>query len=677
MSEPAEKPAPAPQILWRPSKDGTSHLERFIDFVSARTGEAYEDYSAIHRWSIEHNDAFWDALWDFAGVIGDKGTQVRQSIDHVPWTRFFPDSKISYAENMLARAATNPGDPAIIYRLQGDEDRILSWHALYEQVSIWEQALAREGLGEGDRIGVYLSNVPETVIILLAASNLGITFVSAGMEMGPDDLINRFGQVQPKLLITTDSYTHGKKQISRLDTIERAQAEIPSLQKTILLNIPDEEDNLAPQGLHYVKYNDFLEGLKPQTITFNRRDFNHPLYILFSSGSTGKPKCFEHSTGGVFIKHIAEYLLQCDVKEGDRVFYHATPSWMMWNWLASGLAVGATILMYDGSPAYPDAYAQWDFTSAHGCSHHGTAAPVILSWEGGDVKPAEKYDLSALRMVMSTGAVLPAQGFAYIHDHVKEDVKISSITGGTDLVGVFAGGNPLMEEYAGQINGPFMGLDIQIWDDDAKPVQPGEAGELVCANAFPSMPLRFLDDEDGTRYKGEYFEHYDPAALEGGKPVWRHGDSIELSHEGQFIVIGRSDATLNQNGVRIGSVVIYDQLSPFADQLEGFAAVDFTRPDNKQAITVLFLVLKDGGEEVPEDLAAGIKKAVKDNVTPYAIPTEIIAVPGVLKTPNGKIAEVVMKKILAGKSIPNGTLYGEDLVAVFEKISQDLLAKYG
>jgi acetoacetyl-CoA synthetase len=656
MTKPAAK-NDALTPLWKPSLKGETRLEQFMKYAACIAGQDFPDYKSLHKWSVAQPDIFWNAAWDFCGVIGDKGKTVIGAVDHVPWARFFPKGKINYAENALAQAKKTPDAPAIIARAQGGPDRLITWKDLYEDVSQWEQFLLANDVGKNDRVGVYLSNVPETIIILLAASNIGAVFASAGMEMGPDDLINRFQQVQPKILITAKGYIHGTKRIDRTEAIERVKEELPGIKKIVFLE--DVEKSLS----------EFV----PQKITFKRHAFNHPLYILFSSGTTGKPKCFEHSTGGVLLKHVSEHQLHGDIREGDRLFYHATPSWMMWNWLVSGLVNRATVLMYDGNPAYPDAYAQWNFTAAHRCTHHGSAAPVILSWEAAKISPAKKYDLSHLRAVMSTGAVLPPQGFHFIHEHIKQDVKINSLSGGTDMVGIFIGGNPITPTYAGQINGPTLGVDIQVWDEDGNPLPAGKAGELVCSNAFPSMPLRFLDDEEGVRYEEEYFNFYP------GRKVWRHGDSVEKTAEGQFVIIGRSDATLNQNGVRIGPGTIYAQLGAFKDQIRDFAAVDFTRPDNKQAITVLFLAIHgqtNGRGEVPEALQSAIRKAVKDNITPYAIPTEIIGVPDVLKTPNGKKAEVVMKKIINGKGVANPTLYGEELVRHFEEIGRGLTDKY-
>jgi len=700
--------------LWSPSPDDikNSILSRFC----AHVGMDNADFDALHRWSVERASDFWMAVWDFCGVIGDRGGEIISAIDGVPYARFFLDSKISYAENMLARCLVEPDAPAILFRRQDKSDRIISGAELCGEVSRWEQALAGQGVGEGDAVVVYLPNIPETVFVLLAASNLGAVFASAGMEMGGDDLVNRFSQIQPKVLVTQEGYVHGAKEISRTDVIARAGREIGSLEYIILHNtkpsseaveeirgkieeggvkkgeqeggggivieamrhcehreaIQPTEDGLlrdARNDLEVVGLEDLLSGYEAKALEFVRRDFNWPLYVLFSSGSTGAPKCFEHSSGGVLLKHLVEYQLHCDVNPGDRMFYHATPSWMMWNWLVSGLASGATILMYDGNPFYPNDASQWYFTAAHRCTHFGTAAPVILAWEAADLDILG-IEMPDLRMVLSTGAVLPEQSYRYIHAHLKADVKVASISGGTDLVGCFLGGNPFAATYEGQVDGAILGCDIQVWDDEGGVVRDGDAGELVCVNAFPSMPLRFLNDDGGARYEGEYFSHYE------GRKVWRHGDTVRKTEDGQYVIVGRSDATLNQNGVRIGPAVIYDQVARFGDEIARCAAVDFTRLDNSQALTVLFLVMVEG-VELSEDLVGRIKKAVKDNVTPYAVPSEIILVPDVLRTPNGKVAEVVMKKILAGEKVVNASLYGVELVDRFAGIGRELKAKYG
>jgi acetoacetyl-CoA synthetase len=664
---------PAP--LWVAAADVENcNMAIFARFAQTRGGPNISTYDtqgfqALHRWSIEHSSDFWSCVWDFFQVAGARGDKEIIPLDQAPWARFYPNGEINYTENIFAHAPQDETRAAVITRRQDEPSITFSWADLRANVSIWEQALLRAGLAKGDRIAVYLPNIAETIFIFLAAANHGIVFSSAGMEMGTADLINRLTQIQPKILITADGYVHGPKTIDRMPVIAQAAREITGLEKIVVLGLATKQPNLS-DVIHSCSVDSFLKDITPRALTFVRRNFNHPLYILFSSGSTGKPKCFEHSTGGILLKHLVEIGLHADVKAGDRLFYHATPSWMMWNWLASGLAVGATILLYDGSPTFPNIQTQWDFTAEHACTHHGNAAPVILGWQSAHLDISQRTDLEPCRMLIYTGAVLPAHGFDYVHRSIKNTIKIAPISGGTDIVGSFLAGNPFMPTYAGQINGPVLGMDIDVWDDDGKPCPPLQAGEMVCKNAFPSMPLRFLDDDGGMRYAAEYFDTYP------GKKIWRHGDSIERTIFNQFVIIGRSDATLNQNGVRIGTGAIYDQLVAFHDVIDDYAAVDFTRPDNKQAITILFLVLKNDAPDVPEPLQAAIRKTIKDNVTPYAIPTEIFSAPAILKTPNGKKAEVVIKKAINGKSIPNPTLYGVDYVEFYLEIGRKLDKKY-
>ncbi len=673
------------KVLWSPHHIENTRIYDFIQFLKTRGTPVFNTYEALHDWSIENLESFWSAVWDFANIKGDKGDAVISKIDHVPWARFFNDSKISYAENILKHVQEKPDGTAIFWCTQDKKDTLITWQTLYDEVSIWQQALEQAGIKKGDTVGVYLPNVPQAIYILLAASNIGAVFCSAGMEMGADDLIGRFEQANPKIMIMGAAYIHGKKTISRTDVAVKIIQALPCIERIIIMppeklisgeqnsensyTYPNTVSNTQDSD-KLLQFNDFIGHIKPEIIKFKRHDFNHPLYILFSSGSTGKPKCFEHSSGGILLKHLSEYIFHADVRAEDHIFYHATPSWMMWNWLVSGLAVGASIMLYDGSPAYPDLYAQWDFTARNGCTHHGSAAPLLLSFQDHGISPKDKYDLSTLRMVLSTGAVLPPKGFSYIHECVKRDVKISPISGGTDIVGCFVSGNPMTPTYAGQINAPVLGMDVRVWNEDGSDAPIDEAGELVCVNAFPSMPFRFLDDQDGERYTDEYFRHYP------GRYVWRHGDSIIRTAQGQLIIVGRSDATLNQNGVRIGASTIYKQLDVFKDQIEEAAAVDFKRPDNSQAITILFLKLKSGADEVPADLQKAICLAIKNNVTPYAIPTKILACPGVLKTPNGKTAEVVIKKAINGQDIKNKSLYGGGLCDFYIRTGADLAERY-
>lgn len=670
--------------LWTPSGEFMAHtrLAGFMSEAARRTGIDFgtpgmDAYNKLHAWSVDKPEEFWSLVWDFCGVIGDRGRVVLDRTHTVPWASWFADSRISYTENMLARWQ-DTNTPAIIFRLQNEPDRIISGKDVCEHVSMWVQALERAGVKEGDCVAAYLSNVPETDILLMAASHIGAVFCSAGMEMGGDDLITRFSQTKPKILITAAGYVHGEKTIDRTAILKRAANELPGLKTVVVLPTAGQSQAAAMDVPLSVSTDMFLKGIAPKPLVFTRRPFNQPLYILFSSGTTGAPKCFVHSTGGVLLKHLCEYQLHCDVRPGDRVFYHATPSWMMWNWAASALASGATLLKYDGSPMYPDVKSQWHFTAENACTHHGTAAPVIMGWKdaGLILDPAE-FDLKELRAILYTGAVLPDSGFHYLQKAMPKPVPVYGLAGGTDLVGCHISGHPFAPVYAGQVPGPVLGMDIQMWDEHGKPVPNGQTGELVCASPFPSMPLAFLNDPDGARYRDAYFDFYP------GRQAWRHGDSIMQTPEGQILIIGRSDATLNQNGVRIGTGAIYGQLTadkigaPLAALIKSAAAVDFIRPDNKQGITVLFLHLENHAAGVPEDLGKAIRKAVKDNVGPYSIPTEIIAAPGVLKTPNGKLAEVVMRKAVNGAAIPNPSLYGGgELVKFYEETGARLSAQY-
>jgi len=474
-----------PDVLWQVgnSQLNSSRLANFVQFIEERFAVAFtraadgglcaKTYSDLHNWSVQNVTDFWNALWDFCDVIGEKGDVILEEIPHVPWARFFPQGHVSYAENMLSYWLENPDEIAVIYRHQDGTDRILSGAEYCALVSRWEQALRASGLEEGECIGVYLTNVIETDIVLLAASNIGAVFCSAGMEVGGDDLIARFSAAQPKILVSASGYVYGAKRIDRSDVLARAEAEIQSIEHIILL--PDE---------------DFIAGFEAKPLKFKRWAFNHPLYILFSSGTTGEPKCFVHGTGGALLKHLEEYALQCDVRAGDCLFFHATPSWMMWNWAASALASGATLLKYDGAPFYPDALVQWRFTASHGCTHHGTAAPVILGWRDQGVDAQEAgLAMPELRAVIYTGAVLPEAGFHYLQAHIKQDIQIAGISGGTDLVGSFLGGNIFAPVYAGQMPCAMLGMDVQIWDEDGASVLEGEAGELVCVSPFPTMPL--------------------------------------------------------------------------------------------------------------------------------------------------------------------------------------------
>ncbi|MEZ5814576.1 MAG: acetoacetate--CoA ligase [Alphaproteobacteria bacterium] len=674
-----------PKILHQPTLEEmeSSRLGGFAAFVQARTGEGFgeagaEAYSKLHRWSVENLEIFHDAVWDFCGIVGDKSGDVISNAGSILEASFFPDAKISFAENMLKRVQTHPEEPAIISRTAGvQEDRVLSWRELYDAVSVWEQALEKLGIGEGDRVATYLPHGPEAYILMMAAAQCGAVFSSVGTEMGAQATAARFAQIKPKILIAVDGYTHmaregqpGKEE-DRIGLIAQLQDEVRSIERTIVIpNLKDEPDLSGLKNTALSR--DVLKDVQAKKIEFVRRDFNRPLAILFSSGSTGKPKCFVHGVGGTLLKHAIEHQLQSDVRLGDRVFFHSTTSWMMFNWLASGLAQGATILIYDGNPAYPVPGAQLQFAADYGCSHLGTAAAIIHDvWMRSGVT-GKGLDLSRLRSLMYTGSVLSEDGFCYVNDSIKQGLSINGVCGGTDFVGGYSWANPFLPTVAGQLKGPVLGMDVDIWNDEGAVLAEGEVGELVIKRPFASRPLYFWNDADGARFRAEYFEYFDC-----DPPVWRHGDAVKKMPGGQLVVEGRSDTTLNQGGVRIGTQQLYDALEhpDMAGKIGDALAASFKDAKGGDH-TVLFLV----GQENGEDFIRQIKGIISDSVGRLCCPHEIIFVPYVLKTPNGKKAEKPTAQALAGKDIKAAETYGVDeggelKVELFLRIGQEFRAK--
>ena len=669
-----EKPA----ILHTPTETEmrSSLLGRFISDVQDRTGKDFGDfgpdaYQAFHRWSVENLEEFHDMAWDFCGLVGDKGGTVILNPGSILEAAFFPEGKISFAENMLARAQTHPDEAAIISRTAGvDEDQVLSWQELYDEVSRWEQVLEKSGVGEGDRLATYLPHGPEAYILMIAAAQRGAIFSSVGTEMGLQATAARFAQIQPKVLIAVDGYTHmarpdkpGKAE-DRIALIAGLQEGVESIEQTIVIPNLSEQPDLSSLKNAQLS-TDVLSEVEPQHIKILRRDFNTPLAILFSSGSTGKPKCFVHGVGGTLLKHAIDHQFQTDVCAGERTFFHSTTSWMMFNWLASGLAQGATIMIYDGNPAYPGPDAQLQFAADYGCTHLGTAAAIIQDvWAKNNVS-ADFLDLSALRILTYTGSVLSEEGFEYLDRQIKPGLSINGMCGGTDFVSAYAMGNAFMPTLAGHLKGSVLGMDVDVWDDDGTSLPDGEVGELVVKNSFASRPLYFWNDEDGSRFRSEYFEHFDV-----DPPVWRHGDAVKRSNE-QLVVEGRSDTTLNQGGVRIGTQQLYDALAGF-EGIEDMLAASFKDAQGGDH-SALFLVLN---KVLDEDLKKQIKCVISDSVGRLSCPHEILAVPYVLKTPNGKRAEKPTMHALTGKEVKATETYGYDgealKVALYKRIGEDL-----
>ena len=624
--------------LWSPSPDriAAANLTRFMQEVGAQQGMSFDGYDALYDWSIDQPEAFWRAIWDFCGVIGDgPGAVALADGDKMPGAQFFPEAKINFAENLLRR---RDDSDAMVFWAEDKVKRRMSWRELYDQVSRLQQALAAEGVGPGDRVAGYMPNMPETVIAMLATTSLGAIWSSCSPDFGIQGVLDRFGQIEPKVLFCPDGYFYNGKTIETLGRTAAFLADLPSVKKTVVAPLIDADPADYPTGA--VGWADFIAPFEAKEVAYTRQPFNRPLYIMYSSGTTGKPKCIVHGVGGTLLQHLKEHQLQSDVKPGDRVFYFTTCGWMMWNWLVSGLASEATLLLYDGSPFAPGPEVLFDFAQAEGMTLFGTSAKYIdaLNKAGFDAKAG--HDLPKLRAMASTGSPLVPEGFDYVYQHIKDDLCLSSIAGGTDIVSCFMLGNPIGPVWRGEIQKRGLGMAVEVWDDEGRPVV-GEKGELVCVKPFPSMPIAFWNDPDGARYRAAYFERY--------PGIWHHGDYVELTEHGGVIVYGRSDATLNPGGVRIGTAEIYRQVE-LLDEVEESIVIGQDWQDDVRV--VLFVRLRPG-VALDEELERRIKQQVKSGCTPRHVPARVVQVGDIPRTKSGKIVELAVRDTVHGRPIKN------------------------
>ncbi|MCB1783894.1 MAG: acetoacetate--CoA ligase [Alphaproteobacteria bacterium] len=625
--------------LWSPSKEQVEStvLFGFMQALGAKAGVVFDDYQSLWRWSVEHSEAFWDFAWDFCGIIGDRGqTILEKGPEGMFGARFFPDSRVNYAENLLQGADDSL---AIVFRDETGRECTLSRQDLYDAVSRWQQALVAAGVGEGDRVAAYMPNMPETIIAALAASSLGAVWASASPDFGAQGLIDRFGQIEPTVLIAVDGYYYNGKIVDCLDKVRDVQPALKGLKKTVIVPFAGSVSGIKVLE-NAVWAEDFIGAYTAQEITYNRVAFHHPLFIMFSSGTTGVPKCIVHGHGGTLIQHLKEHQLQCDIKPGDKVFYFTTCGWMMWNWLVSALASRATLLLFDGSPFYPNGSVLWDYTSRHGCSLFGTSAKYIDALKTHGIAPGKAYDLSALRTVTSTGSPLVHESFDYVYRDIKADVHLASISGGTDIVSCFMLGNPVSPVWRGEIQGAGLGMSLDVLDDDGKSIPQG-SGELVCTRPFPCMPVMFWNDPDGARYHGAYFEKFDG--------IWCHGDWVEKTAHGGFIIYGRSDATLNPGGVRIGTAEIYRQVEQVEAVQESIAVGQDWDGDVR---VILFVILKKGWE-LDDNLIKEIKTKIRNGASPRHVPAKIIQISDIPRTKSGKITELAVRDVIHGRKIKN------------------------
>ncbi len=627
--------------LWSPSRDQieSSQLFAFMQFVKTRTGHEFGDYDALWRWSVQEKESFWDIFWDFCGVIGEKGPQIfDDNGGKMLGSRFFPQGKINYAENMLQN---HDNSIAMVFRDEMGNERILTRAEVYAQVAALQSALKNMGVGEGDRVAGYMPNMPETIIAMLAAASLGAIWSSASPDFGVQGVIDRFGQIKPKVMITVDGYFYNGKVVDVLEKVKDVQPAIEGLERTII--VPFASSKLKPEELpNTVRYKDFIkphEIDKPKII-FNRVNFNHPLVIMFSSGTTGIPKCIVHGHGGTLLQHLKEHRLQSDIRKGDKVFYFTTCGWMMWNWLASGLGSQATLLLFDGSPFHPDGNVLWNFTAKYGCTLFGTSAKYIDAMKQACMKPADTHDLSPLRTMTSTGSPLVHESFDYVYANIKSDLHLASISGGTDIISCFMLGNPISPVYRGELQGPGLGLAVDAFGEDGKPTKES-SGELVCTKAFPCMPIYFWDDEGNAKYKAAYFERFEN--------IWCHGDWVEKTPHGGLIIHGRSDATLNPGGVRIGTAEIYRQVEQVDAVKESIAIGQDWEGDVR---IILFVTLKPG-YQLDDNLMKEIKTKIRNGASPRHVPAKILEVSDIPRTKNGKITEIAVRDVVMGRKIKN------------------------
>ncbi len=629
--------------LWTPSPSrvASSRLDGFRHSVNAPNDLRLVDSRALHRWSLEQPDAFWSAIWDNCGVVGNKGVVALVSgdvSDPLRTSRFFPQAKLNFAENLLVGPA-DQSEPAIVFEREDGQRRQFSWEQLRWNVASLVAHFRELGVGPGDTVAAWMPNLPETVITMLAAATIGATFTSTSADFGVAGVVDRFGQVRPVVLVAADGYSYGGKRFDCLDRLGEIHASLADLREVIVVGNLSDHPKLPAIG-NVVSWATATSKLTSE-LDFERFDFDHPLYILYSSGTTGKPKCIVHRAGGVLLMHVKEQQLATDIREGDRVLYVTTCGWMMWNWLTTVLASKATIILYEGSLFHPGSSRLFDVAQRYNVTLLGVSAKYIDSCRKEGLRPRDTHSLAALRTICSTGSSLVPDGFVYVYDAIASDVHLQSMSGGTDLCGCFVGGDPTQPVYAGEIQGPSLGLAVDVFDDEGRSLPADHKGELVCTQPFPSVPLYFLGDADGVRFHNAYFDRF--------PGIWNHGDFAAWTPNGGMVIHGRSDATLNASGVRIGTAEIYEQVEQFPQVLEAIAVGQ--EWDNDTRI-VLFVRLANG-IELTDNLQAEIRGRLRINCSPRHVPARIVAVNDVPRTRSGKITELAVADVVNGRPVRN------------------------
>ncbi len=648
-----------PEPLWTPEKTRAdqSTMAAFSRWMSSRTGKSFSDYGALHRFSSQAPAEFWSGFWDFAGVLGDKGAEP-YLVDgaELEKARFFPRARLNFTENVLASAGASNG-AALVFWGEDKVKRRLSWRELADAVACTAQMLGEAGVKAGDRVAGILPNMPEAIVAALATASLGAVWSSCSPDFGVQGVVDRFGQIGPVVLFACDGYYYNGKAIDVAQKLCAIAAKLPSLKRIIVagylgreadvvrtvndaLKSPpkDAPDSSLPRAAQ--TWAEAVDQRAAAPMRFERFPFSHPLYVVYSSGTTGMPKCIVHSAGGTLLKHLSEQRLHSDLKPGDRLFYFTTLGWMMWNWLLSGLASGATLLLYDGSPFYPGGNILWDYAEAEKVTHFGTSAKYLDALKKAELAPVNNYKLASMRVLLSTGSPLAEEGFDYVYASIKRDLHLASISGGTDICGCFVLGIPTRPVWRGEIQGPALGMAVAVFDESGKPLPRGK-GELVCTSPFPTMPVGFWNDADGRKYHAAYFARF--------KNIWHHGDFAEWTEHGGMIIHGRSDATLNPGGVRIGTAEIYRQVELLEEVQESI--VIGQEWDNDVRV-VLFVVLK-AGCALDDTLRERIKQQIRTGASPRHVPAKIVQVADIPRTKSGKITELAVRDVVHGRDVKN------------------------
>ena len=625
--------------LWQPSKERRtqSNMYRFMNFINKRHGRDFEEYEPFHRWSIENIPDFWAAMWEFAGIIASTPySKVVDDLNKMPGARWFIDARLNFAENLLRH---RDDQIALTFKGEARDSVRMTYRQLYSEVARVAISLKEAGVLVGDRVVGFMPNMPQSIIAMLAAASIGATWSSCSPDFGIKGVLDRFGQIKPKILFTADGYFFKGKEIDSLERISKISKELPSIEKVIVVPYTQQNPDLRhiPDAIHYA---DFLTPEPDPEINFEQLPFDHPLYIMYSSGTTGLPKCMVQSAGGILIHHIKELMLHTDLKREDTIFYFTTCGWMMWNWLTSSLSVGATLVLYDGNPFYPHPDVLWKMAQDEKITVFGTSAGYIAALQNTEIKPDDLYDLTSLRSVLSTGSPLSVEGFEFIYREVKADLQLASIAGGTDLNGCFGLGNPLGPVYAGELQCRGLGMNVHAFNGEGKSVI-NQKGELVCTTPFPSMPIYFWDDPDGKKYHAAYFDVY--------PNIWCHGDFIKISEHGGMVMYGRSDTTLNPGGVRIGTSEIYRQI----EQMEEIEDSVVVSQNWKNDVRVILFVKLPDRVELTEELKQKIVSNIRSNISPRHVPAKILSVPDIPYTLNMKKVELAVKKIIENQPVLN------------------------